>query len=323
MKRRIALAAGLLCFLASGCGRPDGDPLVIFRSDETVCTVGDLACTTEEFRVFLCNYRNLYGRAYGMDLLRHDFDGQSLSDYIKEVSLGEAARMLGMVGLAGEQGLTLTEEEEETAKQAAEAYFQSLNEAELSYLDLNQNDMEDLYQRYALAGKIYGALTASVDYEISRDEARIVRLLLLVVTDPAEADEVSARLSAGEDFAAVAAQYAGGRTIEQEVARGDLPAAVEEAAYSLTRDETTGPIETSDGWYFLKCLDKNVKELTEAHKAVIAAQREQEAFEDVYDAYIGQIPSQVYRDVLDTVELPEGEEIQTDSFFAVYEEYFS
>ena len=40
-------------------------------------------------KLYLSNYRNLYGSAYGMDLWQYDFGDASLEDYVKDVTLQE------------------------------------------------------------------------------------------------------------------------------------------------------------------------------------------------------------------------------------------
>ena len=52
-------------------------------------------------------------------------------------------------------------------KQAAAEYYDSLTEAERSYSGASQSDIERMYQRYALAVKVYEQLMESVDEEIS------------------------------------------------------------------------------------------------------------------------------------------------------------
>ena len=109
-----------------------------------------------------------------------------------------------------------------------------------------------MYSEYLLASKVYQSLIGSVDEEVSDDEARIIHAMQIVVKDKENADAVTARLAAGEDFTSLASDYNEGQDIEVTFGRGDVPEEVEKVAFSMEDGEVSSCIETDQGYYFIK-----------------------------------------------------------------------
>ncbi len=280
------------------------------------------SCSIAKAKVILCNYQNIYGKAYGLDLWSHDFGEDSLESYVKEVTITELARIVCMADIAEQSGIQLTEEELTAVDQATDTYYESLTKEELSYMGVKKKGIHELYEEYALAKKLYATLTEGVNDEVSEDEARVLDIMQIYVTDESVANMISASLEAGSDFSSLAAEYNELSSIEINVARGDLPEAVEEAAYSLDDNEIAVKIAAGDGWYFLKCISKNVKDLTAVNKETIAQNREQAAFDDEYQTYVEKADSYMNEKAWDNIELDVSGNVSTDSFFKVYQEYF-
>ncbi len=90
--------------------------------------------------------------------------------------------------------------------------------------------------------------------EFTKLERREIRQIL--VSDEAKIQEISKRLSLGEDFAAVAKDVAGMKKEALQLgnlARRDLPVPeLAEAAFRLAPNTNSGPIKTALGWHILK-----------------------------------------------------------------------
>ena len=179
---------GTKIFFASGCGWND-----VFK-------IGGMACSQKEAKVYLMNYKNLYGVVYDTDLWSGDFDTETVENTLKEEVLQYLTRVYTLNVYAKEQDIALDFGEEDAVKQAAAEYYDSLTEAERSYSGASQSDIERMYQRYALAVKVYEQLMESVDEEISEDEARVMDANLIFVTDEARANEIEQSLAAGASF---------------------------------------------------------------------------------------------------------------------------
>lgn len=322
-KNLIIVALLVFCMLLSGCtvaGRK-----VVFTTGlgaKDVFRIGERTCTLPEAKVYLCNYQNIYGTAYGLDLFGEENSSTELEKYVRDLTINELARINCMDMLAEEKGISLTEEEENKAKEAAKSYYDSLSDAEIKYMDVTEENIQKLYQDYALADKLYHALTEGVNEEVSDDEARIMHAMQIFVTTKEAADAVAGRMANGDDFSALASEYNEAGEIEVTIGRGMMPQAVEDTIFSMEDGEVTGCIETEKGYYFLKCVNKYDEELTQENKVKIAEQREKTAFDDAYNDFVAKQDSMMNQELWEKTELNTSGEIKTNSFFAVYEQYF-
>ena len=290
-------------------------------SSRQVFTLDKSACSLKEAKVYLANYQNIYGTAYTIDLWQHDFGDASLLDYVKDITLEELTRVYTMDLLAQSQEVTLSEDETAKVAEAAKEYYASLSEDETAYMDVAEADIAEYYTHYALAQKLYHSLTNGVNEEVSDDEARVMEIMQIYVTDEDRAHEVEQKLAQGDDFASVANNYNELSAIQVTVSRDDLPDEVEEVAFQLDDYAVSGMIAAGNGYYFIKCLNKYNEELTEANKSNIVEKREKEAFDDVYNEFVASLSSRLNTDLWDGIELTTDGSIQTNSFFAVFEKY--
>ena len=290
-------------------------------SSRQVFTLDKSACSLKEAKVYLANYQNIYGTAYTIDLWQHDFGDASLLDYVKDITLEELTRVYTMDLLAQSQEVTLSEDETAKVAEAAKEYYASLSEDETAYMDVAETDIAEYYTHYALAQKLYHSLTNGVNEEVSDDEARVMEIMPIYVTDEDRAHEVEQKLAQGDDFASVANNYNELSAIQVTVSRDDLPDEVEEVAFQLDDNAVSGMIAAGNGYYFIKCLNKYNEELTEANKSNIVEKREKEAFDDVYNEFVASLSSRLTTDLWDGSELTTDGSIQTNSFFAVFEKY--
>jgi len=290
-------------------------------SSRQVFTLDKSACSLKEAKVYLANYQNIYGTAYTIDLWQHDFGDASLLDYVKDITLEELTRVYTMDLLAQSQEVTLSEDETAKVAEAAKEYYASLSEDETAYMDVAEADIAEYYTHYALAQKLYHSLTNGVNEEVSDDEARVMEIMQIYVTDEDRAHEVEQKLAQGDDCASVANNYNELSAIQVTVSRDDLPDEVEEVAFQLDDNAVSGMIAAGNGYYFIKCLNKYNEELTEANKSNIVEKREKEAFDDVYNEFVASLSSRLNTDLWDGIELTTDGSIQTNSFFAVFEKY--
>ena len=180
MKKRVLCAGILLAasLLTAGCNIRDVEIRLDTHtsSSHTVFQINKEICGIKEARLYLCNYKNLYGRAYGVDLWDYDFGKASLQDYVKDVTIDELMRVYCMDQIARDKKIALTSEEQKKVQAAAKEYFQSLSEDEISYIGMTQSEIADAYANYALAYKLYNSLTQGIPEEVSDDEARVIKI---------------------------------------------------------------------------------------------------------------------------------------------------
>lgn len=324
--KRVVLAALLAASLMTGC--QVGDTQIVFRpvqmnTHKYLFQINERNCDVQQGKLYLCNYRNLYGSAYGIDLWEYDYGTESLEQYVKDITIQELTRIVCMDLLAEQQQVSLTEEELSLAEKAGKEYYGSLNSAELAFMDVKEGDVVQAYREYALAKKLYRSLTEGIDEEVSDDEARVIRIQQIYVTEKAAAKAVKKKLKNGDDFAAVAGTYNQAGEIEIVVARDELPQEVENAAFNLDNDDVSDMVKTDDGYYFIKCLNKLEEQLTENNKDNIRQKRRMEQFDRVYQTFVDGATFILNNSLWDEISLEGTDEIQTDSFFEVYVKYFS
>ena len=325
MKRKFTRVAAVLCgmsLLLTGC-RIGNKNIVVSNilNDRQVFKIEGTVCSLQEARVYLTNYQNIYGTAYGVDLWKHDFGDDSLVKYIKAVTMEELTQVVSMDLLAQSREVALSEDELSAISEAAAEYYASLSKEENTYLEVTESDISEYYQHYALAQKLYNSLTNSVNEEVSDDEARVIEIMQIFVADSTKASDVAAKLERGDDFASVANNYNELSSIQTTVARDELPKEVEEVAFNLDNGQTSSMIQAGKGFYFIKCLNKYNEELTEANKSNIVEKREKEAFDDVYNQFVAGLNSSINKDMWDELTLDTTDGIQTDSFFEIFEKH--
>ena len=320
-KRMTATVCIMLCLTMFLAGCQIGNKDIVVSStvgNRQVFKIGGSACGLKEARVYLTNYQNIYGTAYGVDLWKHDFGVDSLVDYVKAVTMEELTRVYCMDLLAESREMSLSEEEKEAVSSAAREYYDSLSEEEHTYLGVSESDIEEYYSHYALAQKLYNSLTNEVNAEVSDDEARVMEIMQIFVTDAGKAAEVSAKLQGGDDFASVANNYNELAAIQVTISRDDVPKEVEEVAFAMDNNQVSGEIAVENGYYFIKCLNKYNEELTEANKSNIVEKREKEAFDDVYNEYVSSLNSSLNEELWKEIKLNTDGTIMTNSFFEVF-----
>ena len=323
MKKNIRglLALGFVAgTLLTGCQIGDTN-IVISRplSSRYVFQIGEMSCSVKEAKLYLANYQNLYGTAYTLNLWEHDFGDESLEEYIKAITMNELVTMVCMNQLATEKEISLNEADESKIKEAAKVYYESLSDEERSYLGVSEADIVTYYEHYGLAQKVLKELTGEINGEVSDDEARVMEVLQIYVTDAEKAAEVSEKLRNGEDFASVANMYNELPGIQSNICRDDLPDEVEAVVFQMDDNEISNGIEAEGGYYSIKCLNKYYVELTEANKVTIVEKREKEAFDDVYNEFVAGLDSRINEDVWEELKLDTTSQIKTGSFIETYE----
>lgn len=325
------LAVYMASVLLTGCTIGDTEYVLdieaVVPQGNHVFAINGSKCTQEEAKLYLCNYQNLYGNEYGMNLWEHDFGAmqkdETLASYVKDITLSQLANIICMNLLADNKEITLTDVEKKMAEVAAKEYYESLSAAEIAYMGVDLEQMEEFYTRYAIAEKLYATLTQGVNEEVSDDEARVIRVQQIFVTVQEDALAVQKKLAAGDDFASVASNYNEADTIETTMKRGEYPSDVDEEAFNLDNGQQSDMIITTEGYYFIKCLSKFEAELTELNKLDIIAQRQKQQFDDVFHAFIVASEFDLNEQIWDDIDIDTSGNIKTDSFFEVYDKYFN
>ena len=160
------------------------------------------------------------------------------------VTLNELTKVYCMNMIAQQQGITLTDKEKKQISVVAEEYYQSLSSDEISYFAVSEEELMEIYQRYAITKKIFEALTQEIDAEVSDDDARVIRIQQIFVSDDAIAKKIKSELKGDTEFMSLAGTYNELETSELDVSRGKLPREVEDIAFEMDNGEISSAIKT-------------------------------------------------------------------------------
>lgn len=339
IKKRKKIVTLILCGMltvstVTGCsgsklsfmGRLSGDE--VFR-------IGSNVCTLPELKVYLTTAQKQYENILGVDMWDRDFGGVTLESYLKETILGQIAQIKSMTLLAEEYKIELSEAEQKKVQEAAKKYYDSLNEAEREYLEIDEETIAGLYEEYALANKVYEEITQNVDTEVSDDEARkiTVQEIFFQAGEGDAKNHKSAQYkkakkilkevrSENADFLEIAEQNSESETIEYTFGKGEQEKEIETAAFNLDTDQISDIVETDSGYVIMKCVSNFDREQTDANKAEIVKQRKTEAFDAVYDEFISKQPSQLNDKLWESITFTDNNKISNMTFFEVYNEVF-
>lgn len=348
-KRWRITALWAACMLAvSGCAAKSGESdltrVVLttgFAQDE-IFRIEKLSCTLPEMMVYLTNMKNQYESVYGDRIWQASYEGETLEGNIKETVLARVAKIKAMNLLAEEKDIALDEEELDKASRAAAEYYQSLSEEEVRELGVTQNLIRQMYEEYALAGKVYEYLIADINPEISDDEARTITVQDILIKTYSlnengervpystqakqeayrRAVEAQQKAVAGEDFTSLIAEYNEDANSTYSFGKGTYNDAFEEAAFNLGTDEISGVVETAYGYHIIKCISTFDRDETDRNKIKIVEQRRKEVFEEQYSAFVDGLTRNMNTKLWDEVRFLDDENVTTDNFFEVYQSYF-
>ncbi len=319
-----AVLAAVLAMGPAGC-RFGGEEVTISRgmTENEVFVIGGKSCSLPVMKLLLMNNMNLHSTSYGIDLLKNkDLKvKKKLEQYVKSICMDEITQVYCMMALADERDVKLTDEETELTKWAGEDYFRSLTEDEAAYLGVTQEQVQELYAKYALAEKLYGLLVENVNEEVSDDEARVMEIRQIFMTDKERAKQAQADLEAEMEFSTVAANYNEAGEIAVTLQRGVLPKEAEDVVFAMENGDTSKLVSAGDGYYLFYCDNKYDEELTEIHKADIVAKRRAEAFREIYEPFVPQIESQLNERVWEQISIADMEQFGNAGFYEIYKKY--
>ena len=305
--------------------------------------VGEVSCTVPEYMIYLTNTQNQYEHVYGSEIWDVALGDITLEENVKDTVLAKIAQIKTMTLMAGSKEVTLSEEEEGKVGAAAAEYFNSLSEAEVTALAVDQELVATLYREYALADKVYQQIVDSVDPEISDDEARTItvdqiHMKTYTIDSQGTRMEFSEIMKAeveedmhdihefatvdGRDFTELANKYNEAESVRWSFRKGEVDPALEEAGFMLSTDQISEVIETEDGYYLLKCISTYDKEQTDANKELIIAQRKNEAFGEEYNAFVESLSKKINEKLWQEITLMQDANVDTDDFFEIYKKYF-
>ncbi len=308
----------LLCAVFfSGCGSSSAG------SGNSVFTVGNENCSRQEAKVIILQFQKDYSSIYGIDAWLSDIvDQEKLAGYVKNSAVSQLARVYALDAAAEGMGIELTEDEKSTAKDAAKEYIDSLSSAEDDYLDISTSDAEKLFERYLLAQKACSNITANVSTEVSDDEALVMDMQEICVSDADLASSIMSQLRDGGDFTALAQTYSENSNSTVPVSRTTYDENVTDQIFALGTGDYSDVIQIDGKYYIFYCENYFDEQLTEQNKSNVIEQRKEDAVNEVCDSFADPSQSVLRGNALSKIEIDTTLELSGPSFREVFLEFF-
>lgn len=292
------LLTGALCLSAlTGCGA---------NPEDTIATLGEEKVT---FGVanFLLKYQKasvddmyaMYGMTWDTDLYGN---GTTLEEDFKDSAMQLLHDLYTLKNHMSDYGVEITAEDEAAIKETATAFLEANSEEAIEELGATQELVEEVLTLYTIQAKMYDAIIADTNREVSAEEANMRGYSLVTINIDGTYDESYNYVEYTEAEVAVLRESA--ERMSELLLGKSLEAAAEELGFEVTTgayakdDETLDAdllavmdelkegdvskmIETESALYFVR-IDADTDEVaTEGNRQSIIAEREAALYEEV------------------------------------------
>lgn len=313
-----ALTAGVL----TGCSSMKADDVIVTVGDKTI--QADMANFYIRYQqaIMETNYGSFMG---GAAMWKQEVEkGKTYAESMKEDVAKSMGQMFLLENHMGEYEVTITEEEKAKIDDATENFLKANSDKAKKLISASQETVARVMELLTIQNKMFEAMTADVNTEVSDDEAaqksmQYVKFAFATTDDEgkskelndAEKEELKKSAEAfaegaktAEDFSAYATESgykATDSTFDKESTSPD--AAVIEAADTLAEGETTGLIETTGGYYVAKVTSLLDRAATDAKKGRIVDERKQTQYEDLLKTWTEETKIKVDKKNLKKIDL--------------------
>lgn len=304
----VLLTACITAGIFGGCGTTtDIDSNATFATlDDTTITMGVANfCAKYEQAMYDSFYRSYFGE----DMWNSDMSGTG-STMTEDVKTGVAENLHQMYVIDAhkeEYGVSITAEEETAMDAAVEAFIAANSKKAVKLIGAeDKNNAKEMLRLNTVAKKMYDAVTATAEVEVSDEEAAQRTFSYVVINTSGQYDEesnlieytaeeleelkgIAATISASSDFETTveSSGYTVNTASYGSAADTDttFDAAVLEAADALREGEISNVIETESAYYVLR-LDKEYDaEASAAKKEQLIQQKKDDFYNDVVSGW--------------------------------------
>ena len=319
----LAMAAAMMAVSVTGCSGNSN-----LTGEEIVAEFGDtqISAGVAEFfaRYQQAQYETYYMSYYGEDMWSMAVDDTTTyEDSVKSGVLKSLESMYVLESHMNDYNVSFTAEEEAAVKEAAQAFVEANDAKVLDSIFGTEENVAELLKLYTIQQKMYTAMIADADTEVSDEEAAQKSMDYVFfsfhVTEGDEdrdltdeekaelketADEFQRAAANGEKTFAEAAEAAGVEVStmsfdsESVAPNSDLIA----EADALGEGQVTNIIETEEGYYVAQVTSLFDREATDAEKTSIISKRQQTLFNDLCEKWIEEAEIKEYDEVWDKVD---------------------
>ena len=325
-KKIAALTIAAVMVMASFVGCSNAS----INKDEVVATVGD-----REITLGLANFyiryqqsalESIYMSYYGdaMWTLEVGEDGETYEENVRETAVESIKHLYILEDHMDDYNVTLTEEDLAAIESVADTFIKA-NEADvLEVISGDKEIVKEVLKLSTISYKMETAMTADVNTEVSDDEAAQKKLQYITFSKTKTAEDGTSSEMTDEEVAVLKTEAE--TFLTNAKAKGDLEAYAKEidkasssitfdkdsttldkelitAADSLGEKEFSGVLETDTAFYVMQLVSLFDEEATETEKENIVAERKNEKYNEIYEAWEEETPFELNEKVLAKIDL--------------------
>lgn len=322
----VMILAGSAVFFI-GCHKEDNKKkeiqIVKPMSDSELFKIGDEICSVSEANILIAAQKKLIEEIYGSEIWSVKTEEGTFDTTMKKTMLDYLARLKTMKLMAEENGIVISAEDNRKLKQAADTYYQALTESEKEEMDIDQEEIQDIFQAYYYYNRLLDYMTANLNLEISDSEARVMELAVIFIAKNGEdrssyASQVRAEAAAAEDFLSYAEKVNESGSIKRKISRNQMPGEIRDKIFSMNQGTVSDVLEASDGYYIIQCVNDYDREGTLKYKNEIIRQKKEDYFNQEYQSFMDSVTAQINQKVWDSISISELKVPSEADFFDIY-----
>lgn len=318
MKKKLltlVLGAALAVSSMAGCGQTG--------ATEIVANVGDQEITSKVANFYArfeqAQYETYYADLLGKDMWINEAEpGKTYEESVKDSIMDALTSLYVLEQHAPEYSVEITEDEQKEIDAKAKEFVEENSKEAVEAVSGDEDTVKEILGLLNIQNKMYQAMTADVNKEVSDEEAaqkslQYVYFPLANIDENGQevpmTDEEKAAIKdkalkfhdgavTAPDFEAFATaneMSASSLTFDKDTTTPS--AELIEAAVALKAGELTGVIEGSTGYYVAKVTSELDRAATDAKKEEIVITREQEAFEKLVEKWVKDTDIKVNKNV--------------------------
>jgi foldase protein PrsA len=300
----VCLAGALAVSALGGCGINKDEVVAAYDSREVTLGIVNFMCRYQQ-----SYFDEAYRGYFGDDVWQQDLSGsgQTLQEDVKESVVEGLHEMYTLQDHMDEYDVEITEEEREEIRSAAEAFMAANSSDTLDEMGATQEIVEEVLTLYTIQSKMYDAIIALADTDVSDEEANMrgytyVRASITGYYDSDynyisyTEDEIAAMNTEFESMATAAAENPEnlesiaeslGYTATTDAYNADssLDEDVMAALDALGEGEVSGVIETDSYLYLVRLDSETDEDATEQNRQSIIEDRQSTFYTDTISGW--------------------------------------
>lgn len=255
--------------------------------EETVLKIDERDILKSEYMIYLYSTTQSFLSAAGTDVWNMDFDGQTADELLEERTIETIQNVVAAEKYAAANEISLTEEQKEEARQAAEQFVAMVSAEDLAKMGMDAESAAPVMEASYLYSLVYNEIAAECEVDAgelqkyrTENEAALrkdyaeVQVQTIFLDNLEKAEKAVQRARDGEDFAALYAEYDVQQSDDGEAREPiTMYQSYLKMSFGLTEDLQTGditdPIQIDENGYMVMQV-LSVEEATEEELNEIA-----------------------------------------------------